>query len=149
MAFSKTQIPYRETGAFSKLALDYIDQLPSLKPFFSYPASVKGIEEAIAKRQKFSTGRALLQQALKAQYSGKETSVAVSSNLEKLANKNCFTVTTAHQNNLLPAFCKYESICWRICLHCYFHHSSQLCPVATYQGNILLCFIFQLSSLSC
>jgi bacillithiol biosynthesis cysteine-adding enzyme BshC len=100
MAFSKTQIPYRETGAFSKLALDYIDQLPSLKPFFSNSASVKGIEEAIAKRQQFSTDRALLQRALKAQYSGKQISESVSANLEKIANKNCFTVTTAHQNNL-------------------------------------------------
>ena len=100
MAFSTSKIPYRETGAFSKLALDYIDQLPSLKPFFSNPASLKGIEDAIAIRQQFSTDRDLLQQALKDQYVGKQITEAVSSNLEKLASKNCFTITTAHQNNL-------------------------------------------------
>ena len=100
MAFSITKIPYRETGAFSKLAVDYIDQLPSLKPFFVNPATLNGIEEAIAKRQIFSTNRELLQQALTEQYKGVSVTEAVANNLERLADKNCFTVTTAHQNNL-------------------------------------------------
>ncbi|MBK8141933.1 MAG: bacillithiol biosynthesis BshC [Chitinophagaceae bacterium] len=65
MNCTSTRLPYRQTGAFSKLAMDYIDQAEALKPFFAHPPTVKGLQQAIEARKQFSTNREILVQELK------------------------------------------------------------------------------------
>ena len=42
-----SKIPYRQTGYFNKIVVDYIDQSPSLKEFLTYPPTLGGIKKAI------------------------------------------------------------------------------------------------------
>ncbi|HEX5654503.1 MAG TPA: bacillithiol biosynthesis BshC, partial [Chitinophagaceae bacterium] len=95
-----TRLPYRQTGAFSKIALDYIDQDARLKPFIANPPTLRGFEKAIEQRKTFSTNRDILVTALKKQYAAHNPHEAVSRNIDALASSNSFTITTAHQNNL-------------------------------------------------
>ncbi len=100
MNFNSTSIPYRQTGAFTSVVLDYIDQATELRPFYLHNVTIRGIEEAIKQRDRFSTNREVLVSELKNQYKGVNTSETVMANIEKLRASNTYTITTAHQNNL-------------------------------------------------
>jgi bacillithiol synthase len=112
MDCTSTRLPYRQTGAFSKIVLDYIDQVEALKPFFAYPPSLQGIQKAIDERKKFKTGREALVQELSNQYKSIETSDKVKKNIESLLSDDTFTVTTAHQNNIFtgPLYFIYKIV---------------------------------------
>jgi bacillithiol biosynthesis cysteine-adding enzyme BshC len=112
MDCTSTRLPYRQTGAFSKIALDYIDQATALKPFFAHPPSLQGIQKAIEARKNFSTDRQVLVQELKGQYAGIETSDQVKKNIESLLSTDTFTITTAHQNNIFtgPLYFIYKIV---------------------------------------
>ena len=43
-------IDYKNTGYFSKIAIDYIEQKNDLKPFYLHEISEKGIEASIEAR---------------------------------------------------------------------------------------------------
>lgn len=100
MDCTSTRLPYRQTGAFTKIALEYIDQSPALKPFFAHPPSLKGIQKAIEARKQFANNREVLVKELKKQYEKLPSSAAVQKNIEALLSENTFTITTAHQNNI-------------------------------------------------
>lgn len=100
MNCTATRLPYRQTQAFSRIVLDYIDQSPALKPFFDAAPTQQGIRQAIAARMKFPNNRTLLVEALEQQYAGVETGEKVRANIRSLLSEQCFTVTTAHQNNI-------------------------------------------------
>jgi bacillithiol biosynthesis cysteine-adding enzyme BshC len=95
-----TRIPYRQTGNFSKTAVDYIDQDAALKEFFTYPTTIQGIKKAIEDRKQFTYDRNVLVQELKKQYAAVNASEKTKNNIEALASENTFTFTTAHQNNI-------------------------------------------------
>lgn len=100
MNCTANRLPYRQTHAFSRIAMDYIDQSPSLKPFFAHPPTLQGIQKAIAARKQFKTDRKLLVTQLQKQYEGVEAGSRTRSNIEALLSENTFTITTAHQNNI-------------------------------------------------
>ena len=112
MDCTSTRLPYRQTGAFSKIALDYIDQAAALKPFFTHPPTIKGIQKAIEERKKITADRKTLIQELKKQYEGVETSDKVRKNIESLLSADTFTITTAHQNNIFtgPLYFIYKIV---------------------------------------
>lgn len=112
MDCTSTRLPYRQTGAFSKIALDYIDQAAALKPFFAHPPNLQGIQKAIDARKKFATNREVLVQEVKKQYEGIETSDKVKKNIESLLSADTFTITTAHQNNIFtgPLYFIYKIV---------------------------------------
>jgi bacillithiol biosynthesis cysteine-adding enzyme BshC len=112
MEFNSARVPYRQTQAFSTLALDYIDQAAALRKFFSHHPSLQGIREAMVNRTAFPTDRKLLVEHFRRQYSITGCSKKVRDNIEKLASPDCFTVTTAHQNNLFtgPMYVIYKII---------------------------------------
>ncbi|HYF30137.1 MAG TPA: bacillithiol biosynthesis cysteine-adding enzyme BshC [Chitinophagaceae bacterium] len=95
-----TRVPYQQTGYFSKIVLDYLDQSPALRAFYSHDVNLQGIQAAIEQRKAFNTDRKLLQTELQRQYSALETSEAVTNNIRLLANDNTFTICTAHQPNI-------------------------------------------------
>jgi bacillithiol biosynthesis cysteine-adding enzyme BshC len=112
MDCTSTRLPYRQTGAFSRIALDYIDQAAALKPFFAHPPTLQGIQKSIDARKKVSTNRQVLVQELKKQYKDIETSDKVKKNIESLLSADTFTITTAHQNNIFtgPLYFIYKII---------------------------------------
>ncbi|MDZ4794626.1 MAG: bacillithiol biosynthesis cysteine-adding enzyme BshC [Bacteroidota bacterium] len=107
-----TRLPYRQTGAFSKIALDYIDQAVALKSFFAHTPSLQGIQKAIEARKQFPTNRELLVQELKKQYQGVDSSDKIKQNIESLLSADSFTITTAHQNNIFtgPLYFIYKIV---------------------------------------
>ncbi len=121
MNFHSTRIPYRQTGSFSSLVLDYIDQSASLKKFYSGAPSLQGIQEAIKARTKFKTDREALVKALTAQYENISPNKKLKTRIESLGSAKTFTITTAHQNNLFtgPLYVIYKIIhTIRLADHC-------------------------------
>lgn len=103
-------IDYRQTGFFSALVTDYISGEELLQPFYKHPVSVAGIKAAIEARKKYPTNRKLLVEALTKQYATVATSDKVKANIDKLLLENTFTITTAHQPNILtgPLYFVYK-----------------------------------------
>ena len=103
-------IPYRQTNSFSDLVLDYLDHEKKLSGFYEHPISLKGVLSAIEQRRKYSIDRTLLHECLSIQYKNAKCSPKVLQNLERLKDENCFTITTAHQNNLFtgPLYFVYK-----------------------------------------
>ncbi|MBO9205353.1 MULTISPECIES: bacillithiol biosynthesis cysteine-adding enzyme BshC [Niastella] len=97
MDFNSTNLSIGQTGYFSKIILDYLDQSPSLQPFYKHPVSLEGINAAIAARQLVQPDRELLVKELQQQYAGVNTTPQVQQNLQQLLQPNTFTITTAHQ----------------------------------------------------
>jgi uncharacterized protein YllA (UPF0747 family) len=94
------QLTYRQTGFFSRIISDYIDQQEPLKSFYLHTPDENGIREAIEKRRDFKTDRSLLIKVLEAQYISADTSPEVKKNIELLSLPTTFTVSTAHQPNI-------------------------------------------------
>lgn len=112
MNCTATRLPYRQTNAFSKIALDYIDQAEELKPFYCHTPSLQGIQKAIESRKQFSTNREVLVQELSKQYIAVTTNSKVLSNITSLSSSHTFTITTAHQNNIFtgPLYFIYKIV---------------------------------------
>jgi bacillithiol biosynthesis cysteine-adding enzyme BshC len=100
MENSCTYIPYKDTGYFSKIVIDYLDNADTLKQFYQHYPNIEGIKNAIAARKKFNTDRITLVEALKTQYSNIQLNQLQETNLDLLLNENTFTITTAHQPNI-------------------------------------------------
>ncbi len=98
------QLQYSETGYFSRLVLDYLSGNELVKPFYKYSPTHQGIQEAISSRSQFPVNRTVLVDTLKKQYAAIPVSEATAINLNLLENENTFTVTTAHQPNLLTGY---------------------------------------------
>lgn len=112
MDCKSSRIPYRQTNAFSKIVFDYIDQAEQLKSFFSFPPSLKGIQQAIEARKSFKTDRETLMAVLKEQYASVEKNETLDANLQSILSPDTFTITTAHQNNIFtgPLYFIYKIV---------------------------------------
>lgn len=97
MDCSFTQLTYRETGYFSTIITDYLDEVAAIKPFYEHSVSPKGIEDAIHARRNFRVNRQQLAASLHEQYEGISTSAKVKAHIRSLAEEGTFTITTAHQ----------------------------------------------------
>lgn len=116
-----SKIPYRQTGYFNKIVVDYIDQSESLKEFYSHPPSLSGIKKAIAERKNFNYDRKVLVAELKKQYAGISESEKVNNNIEALLSSKTFTITTAHQTNIFtgPLYFIYKILhAIKLAAHC-------------------------------
>lgn len=97
-------VPVAETGYFSNLIKDYLASSETLKPFYQFELSNQGLIQAIEQRKQFPVDRILLQQTIKRQYESLTLSTAAQSNLDLLSKPTTFTVTSAHQPNLLTGY---------------------------------------------
>lgn len=95
---------YAETGYFSQLIADYESGSEHLRDFYVYTPDDKGIADAVTKRSHYHINRKLLVETLLRQYEGLETDEPVKANIASLADEHTFTVTTAHQPNLLTGY---------------------------------------------
>lgn len=100
MAFKPSYCNYNNTGFFSKLVIDYLEDADILKTFYSHRPNIDGIKASIEAKQKKPINRTLLVDELLQQYQSISTSKKVLSNIELLKKENCFTVCTAHQPNI-------------------------------------------------
>jgi bacillithiol synthase len=101
MDWKSTRLTYQQTGYFSRIITDYLDQAAELSPFYSHPVSAEGFRSALALRKAYPTDRTTLVQALEEQYAGVSNVLIdaprVRENIARLAGDNAFTVCTAHQ----------------------------------------------------
>ncbi|RBW62997.1 bacillithiol biosynthesis cysteine-adding enzyme BshC [Tenacibaculum sp. E3R01] len=109
-----TQIPFKNTGFFSKTMIDYLEEDKQTKPFYGNFPSVKGLEKQLDVKKdsiKEKTRKALVN-VLKKQYQKVKTSELTLNNIDKLQFGNTFTITTGHQLNLFtgPLYFLYKII---------------------------------------
>jgi bacillithiol biosynthesis cysteine-adding enzyme BshC len=109
---NKTQLPYHQTGYFSKLITDYLEEKAALKPFYNHYCAIDSFAKIIEERKQNPINRAVLIEALSQQYPNVETSQETKTNIQRLNNDNCFTVTTGHQLNLFtgPLYFIYKIV---------------------------------------
>ncbi len=107
-------ITYQNSGYFSKLIVDYLDQRAELKTLYNRFPTIENfglqIEE---KSNNFPIeNREILVKALANQYKKIEISKATSTNLELLKDSKTFTITTGHQLNLFtgPLYFIYKIV---------------------------------------
>lgn len=97
MDCNSTNLPFEQTGYFSKIITDYLNQSPDLQPFYTHPVSLEGMGSAIKTRQAAQPNRELLVTELQKQYAGVNTTAVVQQNVQRLLQPDTFTITTAHQ----------------------------------------------------
>jgi len=97
-------ISYQETGAFSQTVIDYIDDVPALKPFYGQRPDFNGFSEFL-KTKKVIADRKILVDVLTGQYSShvqhSTCNIQLTThNIQLLLSSNTYTVTTGHQLNI-------------------------------------------------
>lgn len=108
------QISFENTGFFSEIMSDYLEEDKKIKPFYGNYPSVNGIEKQLNIKKvlvKKETRTALVN-VLNNQYSKVKTSELTLLNIDKLQLENTFTITTGHQLNLFtgPLYFLYKII---------------------------------------
>ncbi len=101
MQWLSHHIDYKDTDYFQQIILDYIHQNDGLLPFINSFPSIEGIQDAIMKRKHVNTNREELVAHLRHQYQQVNASDKVLHSISKLSEESTFTITTAHQPNLL------------------------------------------------
>lgn len=110
-------INYQESGYFSPLMNDYLNQKPQLDSLYNRFPTLENFEVQIEEKKINFDGngnekRKILVSVLENQYATIETSVATLNNIKLLNNSKTFTVTTGHQLNLFsgPLYFLYKII---------------------------------------
>src|SRR5436305_35900 len=108
-------IDYKDTGFFSQTVIDYIDDKPELRPFYSHRPDMEGFK-ALLKTKKVITDRKILAEVLTGQYHAisqlTHDSQRVRDNIALLKEDNTFTITTGHQLNIFagPLYFIYKIV---------------------------------------
>jgi bacillithiol biosynthesis cysteine-adding enzyme BshC len=99
-------ISYQNSGYFSKLIVDYLDEKSELKSLYNRFPKLENFKYQIEeKQQNFPIeNRAKLVCELEKQYQKYEISDFTSANIQLLKNANTFTITTGHQLNLFTGY---------------------------------------------
>ncbi|WP_394749767.1 bacillithiol biosynthesis cysteine-adding enzyme BshC [Spongiimicrobium salis] len=107
-------IPFQETGYFSKLICDYVEEKTHLRSFYNrYPNLENFKEQLEEKGASFSKeSRKVLHDCLEAQYKDTVISKATAAHINSLKEEKTFTVVTGHQLNLFtgPLYFLYKII---------------------------------------
>ncbi len=107
-------IPFKQTGYFSELICDYIDEKSVLKPFYNRFGSLQDFKDQIDEKaaQFPPENREVLYNALQKQYATTTTSKKTLGHLKQLKEPITFTIVTGHQLNLFtgPLYFLYKII---------------------------------------
>jgi bacillithiol biosynthesis cysteine-adding enzyme BshC len=110
-------ISYQNSGYFSPLMNDYLDQKNELHSLYHHFPTLENFEQQILEKKNNFNGddnlkRQNLVRVLKNQYSQLTVSNETLNHIELLANENTFTITTGHQLNLFsgPLYFLYKII---------------------------------------
>lgn len=108
-------IPFKDTGFFSELIEDYLDQRDDLKPFYGRFPALQAFKTQIEdKEREFPREhRSIVSAVLKKQYAVLDTSDSTLKHIEALEDSKTFTVVTGHQLNLFtgPLYFVYKILC--------------------------------------
>lgn len=108
-------INYKDTGFFSQTVIDYLDDLPELRSFYSHRPDLDGFADLL-KNKKVVADREILYRVLHKQYSKTSLQAVhhslVSENISLLKSENTYTVTTGHQLNIFagPLYFIYKIV---------------------------------------
>jgi bacillithiol biosynthesis cysteine-adding enzyme BshC len=109
-----TYIPRNKTNSFTDQQLLLSENQNLLHEFIGIPFSKEAFKKQIQlKSENYNqANRLLLHSVLKSKYTPLECNSKSLENIDKLANANCFTITTGHQLNLLtgPIYFIYKII---------------------------------------
>lgn len=97
-----TYIDYQATNSFSPTVIQYLENDPALKSFYSFRPDLEGFRQLL-QHKKNNCKRSILTEVLNSQYEKlpvKEVSELTLTNLDLLNQENTFTVTTGHQLNI-------------------------------------------------
>lgn len=107
-------ISYQNSGCFSKLINDYLDENESLKLLYNRFPTFKNFKHQIDEKQSnfYFKNRIVLVNQLQNQYKNVEISELTKENVALLKGENTFTVTTGHQLNLFtgPIYFIYKIV---------------------------------------
>ena len=107
-------ISYQDSGYFSPLMNDYLNQKDTLNKLYNrFPTTANFEKQLLEKSENFSHDtRATLVSVLKEQYSNIATSTLTNQNIDLLKADTTFTITTGHQLNLFsgPLYFLYKII---------------------------------------
>jgi bacillithiol biosynthesis cysteine-adding enzyme BshC len=110
----KDCISYQNSGYFTPMMNDYLNQESSLQSFYNRFPTIENFENQIKeKQQNFnSNNREILVSVLKKQYENLSISELTRNNIALLSKENTFTITTGHQLNLFtgPLYFLYKII---------------------------------------
>ncbi len=110
----KDCISFKDTGYFSKLICDYLDEKPSLKVLYNRYPNIENFKGQIKEKKESYNNetRTVLVKTLQSQYSNVNTSSKTLKNIELLSQETTFTITTGHQLNLFtgPLYFLYKII---------------------------------------
>ncbi len=105
-------ISYQQSGYFSKLITDYLEQKAELESLYNHFPTSENFKLQIAEKQNSfpQVNRSTLVNAVAKQYEDCKTSEATNANIQKLEHSNTFTITTGHQLNLFtgPLYFVYK-----------------------------------------
>ncbi len=106
------KIPYKQTGYFSKLVIDYLDESDAIKPFYIHSPRIESFESAIEKKLIENIDRHLLVQTISQQYVNLELTRNVDENIQSFKDEKTFCIVTAHQLNIFtgPLYVLYKTI---------------------------------------
>lgn len=110
-------ITYQNSGYFSKLIVDYLDEKPELKPLYNRFPTIENFKDQIEEKgNNFNINdnfkRQVLVSVLEKQYFNFEVSETTLNNIQLLNHSNTFTITTGHQLNLFtgPLYFLYKIV---------------------------------------
>jgi bacillithiol biosynthesis cysteine-adding enzyme BshC len=107
-------ISYKQTGYFSKIVTNYLDEKPELKSFYNHFPTLKSFKKQFEIKQKQfqHSNRKVLVNSLKKQYLNINKSDLLIQNIELLNQENTFTITTGHQLNIFtgPLYFLYKIV---------------------------------------
>lgn len=107
-------ISYKNTGRFSQLILDYLDEKPSVSHLYNHFPRIENFEKQLQEKSISypSDQRKILVQQLEKQYQGLSISLQTATHIEQLGQDNTYTITTGHQLNLFtgPMYFLYKII---------------------------------------
>jgi len=102
----------KDFNSYSKIIFDYLNNSNRLEDFFNYSPNLNGLLQRTETRTFKDEYREVLHNTLKQQYHKIQTHKAVIQNINKLKNKNTFTICTGHQLCFLtgPLFVIYKIV---------------------------------------
>ncbi len=107
-------LPFKQTGYFSELITDYLDESAQLKPFYHRFPKLENFKGQIEEKAKQfpQENRQVLHDVLQEQYAKLKASKKTQIHINQLKEKNTFTVVTGHQLNLFtgPLYFLYKII---------------------------------------
>ncbi|WP_142783659.1 bacillithiol biosynthesis cysteine-adding enzyme BshC [Changchengzhania lutea] len=107
-------ISFKDTGYFSALICDYLDEKQDLKSFYNRFPNLENFKLQIEEKQVSfpAQSRTILTDVLKKQYQNIAVSESTEQHIVSLKSDNTFTITTGHQLNLFtgPLYFLYKIV---------------------------------------